>query len=391
MDNYSKNRVFCESRDQELIYNRPLRASQRHNIFVFESNKTSNNALKKSLRQFSSPSTGICDIDGDAKDKHINGHGGKRPPGEHTASFRRVTPIKQGKVIPKWSYHKRILPTHLIELSSRKGKKMFLDSLMSGDAESYFPLAEQFITQGEPAYCGLSTLAMVLNALSIDPNIRWKGGWRWFDEEMVVNSCCVKLETVKKQGITLDQFHMMGRCNGARVTLHRPNIDQADDVETFRSHVRRHVRCETWSDGEQETSTTPTNTKAGFLVVSYARSALGQTGDGHFSPIAAYYAATDQVLILDVARFKYAPYWVPLESLYHAMTFTDEATKLTRGWCEVHAPLQYASSPPTGRPIPSELVHTMQMRDQCPVNVIKVHFCSIANGNMRTAKNTKTN
>jgi hypothetical protein len=30
------------------------------------------------------------------------------------------------------------------------------------------------------------------------------------------------------------------------------------------------------------------------------------TGDGHFSPIGAYHAENDLVLILDVARFKWA-------------------------------------------------------------------------------------
>jgi hypothetical protein len=39
--------------------------------------------------------------------------------------------------------------------------------------------------QDEPAYCGLSTLVMVLNALSIDPHRSWKGVWRWFSEDMV--------------------------------------------------------------------------------------------------------------------------------------------------------------------------------------------------------------
>lgn len=34
--------------------------------------------------------------------------------------------------------------------------------------------------QDEPAYCGLATLAMVLNSLSIDPRRPWKGPWRWF-------------------------------------------------------------------------------------------------------------------------------------------------------------------------------------------------------------------
>lgn len=40
------------------------------------------------------------------------------------------------------------------------------------------------------------------------------------------------------------------------------------------------------------------------LVVSYSRSTLSQTGDGHFSPIGGYHRGRDEVLILDVARFK---------------------------------------------------------------------------------------
>lgn len=44
--------------------------------------------------------------------------------------------------------------------------------------ESYFRLAEQFRTQDEPAFCGLSTLTMVLNALAVDPGRVWKGTCR---------------------------------------------------------------------------------------------------------------------------------------------------------------------------------------------------------------------
>lgn len=33
--------------------------------------------------------------------------------------------------------------------------------------------------QDEPAYCGLASLAMTLNTLSIDPRRTWKGPWRW--------------------------------------------------------------------------------------------------------------------------------------------------------------------------------------------------------------------
>lgn len=41
--------------------------------------------------------------------------------------------------------------------------------------ENYFRLAEQFRTQDEPAFCGLSTLTMVLNSLAVDPGRAWKG------------------------------------------------------------------------------------------------------------------------------------------------------------------------------------------------------------------------
>jgi hypothetical protein len=47
--------------------------------------------------------------------------------------------------------------------------------LSTGHMNCYFRLASQFRTQDEPAYCGLATLIMVLNALEIDPGRVWKG------------------------------------------------------------------------------------------------------------------------------------------------------------------------------------------------------------------------
>ena len=73
------------------------------------------------------------------------------------------------------------------------------------------------------------------------------------------------------------------------------------------------------------------------LAASYSRKTLGQTGDGHFSPVGGYDAASDQVLLLDVARFKYPPHWVPLTLLYEAMRRKDPKTLQVRGWCLLRA------------------------------------------------------
>ena len=40
------------------------------------------------------------------------------------------------------------------------------------------------------------------------------------------------------------------------------------------------------------------------MVASFSRKELMQTGNGHFSPIAAYEEKEKMVLLLDVARFK---------------------------------------------------------------------------------------
>jgi len=77
---------------------------------------------------------------------------------------------------PKLSFYRRTLPCPpAVKFASQEGRKVFKEALEEGGMGAYFPLAEQFLTQNEPAYCGLGTLAMVLNALAIDPGRSWKG------------------------------------------------------------------------------------------------------------------------------------------------------------------------------------------------------------------------
>ena len=83
------------------------------------------------------------------------------------------------------SFYRRPLPSHLIAFASPEGRQLFSECLQAGGLENYFVLSEQFITQSEPAYCGLTTLTMMLNTLAVDPQRNWKGPWRWYTEEQV--------------------------------------------------------------------------------------------------------------------------------------------------------------------------------------------------------------
>src|SRR5688500_650696 len=133
--------------------------------------------------------------------------------------------------------YRRPLPSEAIAFSSLDGRKVFAEALSAGGLEGYFPLAEQFHTQSDPAFCGLGTLVVALNALGVDPGRLWKGPWRWFSEELL--DCCSPLERVRTQGITLDELACLARCNGARAEVFRPDAHSLADLRAAISSAAR--------------------------------------------------------------------------------------------------------------------------------------------------------
>jgi phytochelatin synthase len=208
------------------------------------------------------------------------------------------------------SVHRRPLPEALIPFSSEAGRALFREALESGHLETFFPLIEQFHTQSDPAFCGLGSLVMVLNALGVDPGRTWRGPWRWFSEELL--DCCTPLAKVRDAGVTLDEVACLARCNGAEVEV---GAFPYQTLEDFRASVELMTR----------------STRR-MLIASYSRRALGQTGEGHFSPIGGYHRTRDMLLVLDVARFKYPPHWVELPVMFEAMRGLDPVTGRSRGW-----------------------------------------------------------
>jgi len=151
---------------------------------------------------------------------------------------------------------------------------------------------------------------MVLNALQLDPDRVWKGPWRWFSEELF--DCCKPLPVVQQTGINMQEFACLARCNGAEVAA---IFHTSSSLEDFRSHLRSASRSDSV-----------------HMVVAFHRKTLGQTGEGHYSPIGAYHAGRDLALVFDVARFKYPSYWCPVSLLWEATAPIDPSTGVSRGY-----------------------------------------------------------
>jgi len=293
---------------------------------------------------------------------------------------------------PKYSVHKRVLPADLTAFSSQQGKRYLMEAFAGGTAESYWKLTEHFVNQSDPAFCGVTTLLMCLNAMCIDPNIRWRGGWRFYgSEDVLLNRCCFSAERIRRKGIILEDFARLGRCHGLTIDLKRPPCEAKHEPRSYdKKNNGENPSSSNGNEGDasfslddfrRDISWVLSGTEAKhqpLLVVSFSRPALGQTGDGHFSPIAAYHEETDQVLVLDVARFKYAPYWVGVDDLFQSMQDPDSVTKKPRGWFLLSPPKNHECmhddlGKENRRPI--ETVPKMGDPGLCPISNIKVHFC----------------
>lgn len=209
------------------------------------------------------------------------------------------------------NFYRKPLPDSCIGFGSDAGINLFKSAMQHEFMNIYFLLGPQLRTQDEPAYCGLTSLVMVLNAFAVDPGVVWKGVWRWYHEDML--DCCAKLAKIKQRGITASQLTCAARCN--QLEAEHVNVTHHSSIDVFRERVKQSCAG-----------------NGSCIICSFNRAVLQQTGTGHFSPIGGYHPVEDCLLILETARFKYPPYWVRLEKIWEAMNSVDTETGAPRGY-----------------------------------------------------------
>jgi hypothetical protein len=227
------------------------------------------------------------------------------------------------------------LPSRLTSLLSDKGQRL-LDGCTA--CRSYPAIAASFTTQVTQAFCGVASSITVLNASAApkpltDPYTPYP----YFTQCNIFNPKArsrLDLDTVSNEGLTLAQatwllnaqagvratcFHA-GRADGPAVAQNVPGCDVAGSAGQFRS-TARHVLGRTQR----------------YLLVNFSRATLSDddTGGGHFSPLAAYNGRADDLLLMDVARYKYPPFWVDTDLLWQAMATTDTSSGRHRGYIVV--------------------------------------------------------
>jgi len=213
------------------------------------------------------------------------------------------------------------LPPNLIPLVSPEGRALLLEA---EGQRAFLPLVSQFTTQQTQEFCGVASSVMVLNALGVpapvDPPYE---PYRYFTQEDFFSpetEAILPRSSTTCTGMTLDQLAAQLRVHGATT-----RVVHAEDgsVSQFRDDIRT-------AFSEDDT----------YVIMNYLGTAIGQTENfGHFSPIAALAPEGDRVLVLDVARFVYAPFWADTAELFAAMSAPDSGNgNRSRGYVIVSRP-----------------------------------------------------
>lgn len=204
------------------------------------------------------------------------------------------------------------LGADLVFLDSEQGQ----ERLLRAERHHQFFAVQPFLEfQQNLAFCGPASIAATLNSLGIArPAVASLGPYRYFTQDNIFNPVTEAIkqrEAVATRGMTLAELASFLNALGVHAeALHADTLD----LDRLRSLI--------------ETSLADSNAR---LIVNYNRQLLGQAGAGHQSPLAAYDRASDSALLLDVAKFKYPPTWVPLADLLAAMQSVDSDSGKSRG------------------------------------------------------------
>lgn len=180
----------------------------------------------------------------------------------------------------------------------------------------YYRVAPYADTQENMGFCGPASMVAVLNSLSEiqKPAVARFAPYRYFTQSSLFNAETSQVkdyDAVARNGLTLSEVsRFLEKLNVPNQIYYGANLS----LDTLRSLLLKAL-----SDPHAR------------VIVDFDRHVLGQAGNGHYSPLVAYDADSDSVLILDVAKFKYPPFWVTLPDLLISIQTIDPDSRQSRG------------------------------------------------------------
>lgn len=201
--------------------------------------------------------------------------------------------------------------------------------LRGAPGSAYWQVAPHLIQQATDSSCSLATAVMLINA------VRGHDGMLRIGEPASEASLLDKLADLAwRSSVAQDG-------NGLSLTEFAAAMERA--LDSYGCADKWSVAITPVTDAEAAIAdlrgalSAMENGSSGFLAANFHLDLFYGDGVdvGHFSPIGAYDAARDLVLMLDVYKKDYEPMWAPLPRLAKAMATLSRKTGEPRGYAVV--------------------------------------------------------
>ena len=189
-------------------------------------------------------------------------------------------------------------------LSSSTGEQIFSTSLHA----AFDRLHRHFEPQERIYFCGVACASILLNTLRSSP--------KWTQSSLYSTVA----EAYMLNGITLANLsHVLATCG-------LPSTIRYCEDERIEEQFRRDIR-----------------NQQNFIIVNHWRQFEGRDKGhsyryGHFSLVAAFEEATDQVLLFDTSNVRHPQHWLGLKQLVRMMCTCDRTAAMSRGYLIVVDP-----------------------------------------------------
>jgi hypothetical protein len=230
----------------------------------------------------------------------------------------------------------------LVPFSSDEG----LARLARSTAKVDFPaLANQFEAQSNPAFCGPTSAAIVLNAVrGRSPDLpRDRSRLREEDLRYVPKNYDPTIPRFTQDNVITKgqktRAQVLGEpltINGKQITDYGYEVRQLDEMLRANgvitqltivddNKVEQDIRAELVDNLKR---------RGDYVIVAFLREAVGERGGPHISPVGAYDAESDSFLILDVNPASADWVWMPTKTLIRGMRTFDKVEN--RGYILIH-------------------------------------------------------
>lgn len=236
----------------------------------------------------------------------------------------------------------------IVDWNSPEGRKRLARSKYNQD---FYQAAHAYAPQINPVYATVASAVLALNALRLPKHTiasqegsevakppALGGGFIPFPAYSQATFLNAETDKIKDRKLILLQN--VNSTNQSDKSAFKPGLG-LDDLSKMLETVYGARGKVTFADGPiaegsaafRKTLKQVANDKTRFILANFKGDTLGASTEGTVSPVVAYDAASDSVLVLDVTGHKNPWYWVPLVPFYESMHTQYDGT--WRGYIEV--------------------------------------------------------